>query len=701
MDDFEDKILNLFQSKPFKMFKSKEIARHLEIPQNKYQSLRFVLRSMAMEGRILKYKKNRYGIGTKQAEITGILHVNTQGYGFIIRENGDDIFVSQKNMGIALHKDMVRVRLFATTQGKSLEGEIVGVLKRARTRIVGTFRNGRRYNYVIPDDIKIQRDIIIDFDDSAGALEGQKVVTVIDEWEQNSLHPIGRIVQILGFSDEPGVDVLSILHSFELPVVFPDTVDDTVLKLPQHIPQNEKKRRLDLRGVVTFTIDPVDAKDFDDAVSLEKTASGTYKLGVHIADVSYYVKENESVDKEAAERGTSVYLVDRVVPMLPERLSSDLCSLKEKEERLCFSILMELTPDGELLHHEFKESIIKSNKRFAYEEAQRIIDGLEPSEFKAALMEMLALSKILCQKRVLRGGIDFESEEVQIELDKAGTPVAIKKKPRLDTHRLIEEFMLLANETVARHIGENDGFPFVYRIHEKPDHTSLEELLHLVNLLGFSIKAPKKITPKFLQGLTKKFKSGTNSFIINDALLRTMMKARYSTNNVGHFGLAYKYYTHFTSPIRRYPDLMVHRLLKRYCLKGKPGLNDEESEELEKACIHSTNQEIRAQDAERASVKMKQVEFLQRYIGYKFNGFISRIVKFGFFVRLPEFLIDGLVHFSSMDDYYNYDEKSLTLIGANHRKKYRLGDAITVRVERVDRNENLVDFAVVNEKRKS
>jgi ribonuclease R len=700
MDEIEIKILSLLQSKPFKMFKSKEIARHLDIPQNSYHELRAVLRDMAEEGRLARFKTNRFGAKKKQADVTGILHVNTQGYGFVIREDGQDIFVSQKNMGLALHKDYVRVRLFASTQGKSLEGEIVEVIKRARTNIVGTLRHGRRYDYVVPDDIKIQRDLIIPPDNKAGALEGQKVVAVIEEWENSSLNPVGKIIQVLGFSDHPGVDVLSILHAFDLPDTFPEYVIKAVDKIPSAIPAKEAKRRLDLRDIVTFTIDPIDAKDFDDAVSCVRLANGHFHLGVHIADVSYYVSEMNPVDIEAAERGTSVYLVDRVVPMLPEKLSNELCSLKENEEKLCLSVLMELAPDGELVNYDFHETLIKSRKRFNYEQAHRIMQGEEESDYKPVLMDMLTLSKALIRRRKLRGGVDFQSEEIQIDLDEKGVPVGIRKRERLDSHRLVEEFMLLANETVAQHIGAKNDLTFVYRIHEKPEPQNVEELLRLAGVFGIVIKSPKKITPKFFQKLSDQFQTGPLSFVLNDALLHTMMKARYSTQNCGHFGLAYKYYTHFTSPIRRYPDLMVHRLLKRYCIAGKPGLDEEESERLENACIHSTHREIRAQEAERASVKMKQIEFMEKYLSYKFDGIISRIVKFGFFVRVPQFLLDGLVHVSTLeDDYYIYDEQSLTLNGKNHHKKYRLGDSVTVAVERVNRNEHLVDFILVKHKR--
>jgi len=699
--NLEQRIVEFLESDPLRLFKAKDIARKLGVSQSDYQNLRASLRSLARERQILRHPKNQFGIAHKAAEAVGQLRVNSQGYGFVNREDGEDIFISQKNMGVALHKDTVRVRLFATSEGKSAEGQIIEVVERARSKIVGVFRRGRRHCFVVPDDIKLHLDIIIDNADTAGALDGQKVVVEIDVWEHEHLNPTGRVVEVLGFPDSPGVDVLSILHSFELPNTFPHNVLAEAESIPNQIPIVEVSRRLDLRDLTTFTIDPTDAKDFDDAVSLEKLSDGRYRLGVHIADVSYYAQAGSSIDQEAAERGTSVYLVDRVVPMLPEKLSNELCSLREEEDKLCFSALMEITTEGDLISYEIRETIINSNKRLTYEEAQQIIKGKLKSPLAPILQKMYRLSKKLIDKRQKRGSIDFDTLELEVELDDQGAPVKLKRRERLDSHRLIEEFMLLANQTVARHVGVilaqklQTTVPFVYRIHEKPDAVAIAELVQLAGAFGVQVKPPKRITPKYFQSLSAQFQQHPSATVLESALLRAMAKARYSTENAGHFGLAFKHYTHFTSPIRRYPDLLVHRLLKRYSDDGLSASTLPDLKSLEVASKKSSEREIRAQEAERASIKMKQVEYMERHLGDEFQGIISRIVPFGIFVELPEFLLDGLVHISDLvDDYYLFDEKRYSLKGQYRGKVYRLGDVLKVKVSRVSRNERLVDFVL-------
>jgi ribonuclease R len=700
-NSLEAKIADLLAADPLHPLKAREIARKIGVSKNDYQVLRTTLRAMSRDGKILRHPKSRFGIPHKAAEAIGQLRVNSQGYGFVTREEGDDIFISQKNMGVALHKDMVRVRLFAATEGKSPEGQIVEVAERARSTIVGVFRRGKRHGYVVPDDIKLHLDLIIDNADTGGAENGQKVVAEIDQWEHVHLNPTGRIVEVLGFPDERGVDVLSVLHNFELPNTFPEAVLAASDKLADQIPQEEISSRLDLRRLTTFTIDPGNAKDFDDAVSLEKLANGNYRLGVHIADVSYYVAEGGIIDKEAIERGTSVYLVDRVVPMLPEKLSNELCSLKEGKNKLCYSVLMELSPTAELISYELRQTIINSKKRLTYEEAQEIIEGKLKSPLSPILQDMYRLSKKMIAKRESRGSIDFETLELEVILDESGHPVQLKKRQRMDSNRLVEEFMLLANETVAHHVGVKMAqqyvttFPFVYRIHEKPDALSVKELVQLAAAFKIQVKPPQRITPKYFQKLSLEFQQHPATTILEGALLRSMAKARYSTDNVGHFGLAYKHYTHFTSPIRRYPDLIVHRLLKKYGDNDNPAANRPTPKSLEEICKKSTEREIRAQEAERASIKMKQVEYMERHLGETFRGIISRIVPFGIFVELPEFLLDGLVHISDLqDDYYLFDEKQYSLKGRHHGKVYRLGDKLKIKVSRVNRNERLIDFVL-------
>ncbi len=697
MENLDKKVLELLKSEPSRTFKTKQISRSLGLPQSSYHALRATIRQMVKEGRILKFTKNKYGVASKSADVTGQLFVNSQGYGFVSRDDGEDIFISQKNMGQALHKDIVQVRLFATSRGKSPEGVITQVLERTRKKIVGTFVQGKHYNYLIPDDLKINQDIIIAPGEEKNAGNGDKVVITIDSWEHKQLNPVGKVVELLGSPENPGVDISSLIHHFELPAEFPNKILREADSYNDVIPEEEINRRLDLRSLTVFTIDPADAKDFDDAVSLEKLGNGNLRLGVHIADVSYYVKENGIPDQEAADRGTSVYLVDRVIPMLPERISNVLCSLVQGRDRLCYSVLLELSPSADVMNYDIRETVINSSKRLSYREAQDILNGKTDSILRPVLLEMRMLSKRLVEKRTARGSVDFESLEVEVVLDKEGKPVSLRRKERLDTNRLIEEFMLLANETVAKHVADKmqnqygEKLPFIYRVHEKPDQKKINEFILTARVFGFKVVPPKRFTSKFFQKIAKQFQAHPAAAVLEDTLIRTMMKARYSTENIGHFGLAYKYYTHFTSPIRRYPDLMVHRLLKKYQHGNFAG---PDKKDLKTKCNVSTEREIRAQEAERASIKLKKAEYMERHLGDEFTGVIARMVPFGFFVEIPELLVDGLVHVTSLDDYYVWDEKNFSFVGKNNRKKYKLGDTVRVRVSHVDRNERIIDFVL-------
>ncbi|MDZ7339115.1 MAG: ribonuclease R [candidate division KSB1 bacterium] len=705
-EDFTAQVEALLSQQPQRTFKAKEIARRLGVSQDRYQFLRAALRQLVATGAIVKYPRNRYGKGRSAQEVTGVLRVKTQGYGFVVRDDGgEDVFISERNMGLALHQDRVRVRLFAQTRGRSPEGKVVEVLARARQNIVGTYKRGRKYGFVVPDELKIPHDIYVHDADAMGAQPGQKVVVQIVNWEHEKLNPEGHIVEVLGFPDQTGVDVLSVARAFDLSESFPPEVEEEAASLPADIPAEELARRLDLRQRVLFTIDPPDAKDFDDAVSLESLDNGHLLLGVHIADVSWYVTPGGAIDREARRRGTSVYLVDRAIPMLPERLSSQLCSLVPDQDRLAYSVLMELTPAGDLVQYQFRESVIRSRRRYTYEEVQELLDGARSDQFAPVLQEMRALSRSLIAKRQRRGSVDLDAPEVQVILDSAGRPVEIRPRPRLDSHRLIEEFMLLANETVARHVGvflrrQEDGQlepPFVYRIHEKPDRQKMNEFLSFAAAFGVVVQEPPRLTPRFFQKLLTQVTGLDAEPIIRDAMLRAMMKARYSTENVGHFGLAYKHYTHFTSPIRRYPDLMVHRLLKEYQHhQAKEVALGVDRDALEADCRLASEREVVAQEAERESVKMKQVEYMAGHIGDVYKGVISRIVPFGIFVELTTLLVEGLIHITELgDDYYVHDPVRHAMIGQRRGRVFRVGDTVTVRVARVDENQRLIDFALV------
>ncbi len=687
------KILQLINSKPYKTFRAKEIAQTLSVSKQEYQALRDLLKKMGREGAIFKFKKNRYISKSNTPEVEGILHVKSQGYGFVLREDEKDVFISKKNMGAALHKDLVRVRLFAHSRGENPEGQVIRVVERARTRLVGTFHFGRGYGYVIPDDLKIHSDILVNPDETLQPQEGEKVVIAIDEWKHEHLNPFGHIIEILGFADEPGVDVVSILYEHEIDSVFPADVVKEAESIPAAIPKAEIDSRKDLREMDIFTIDPKDAKDFDDAVSLEKLENGNRRLGVHIADVSHYVRENSALDKEALNRGTSVYLVDRVVPMLPEYLSNKICSLVPNEDRLTYSVFVELDQRLKVVGYDIMPSVICSKKRYTYEQVEDIILKGKKDSFAGALRAMHDFAQKL---RTARNSIDLESIEVAIELDEKGTPITIYPKERLKSHELIEEVMLLANKVVARHAGvslakaHDKAFPFVYRVHEKPNQEKVQELVSLARAFGFNVPYPKRVNSAFYRKLSNLFKNRSATATLQEALIRSMMKAKYTTENSGHFGLQFQYYTHFTSPIRRYPDLLVHRLLKKYIAPPFQFIRDDV---LQTMCQTSNEMEVRAMEAERASVKLKQAEYMEKHVGDEFDGIISRLVDFGVFVHIPSLLVDGLVHVSDLeDDYYVHEENEYSLVGVHSGRVYKLGDAIRIRVSRVSRNERIIDF---------
>lgn len=701
--DISAEVLALLARAPKRRFKAVELSRELNLAREGYLELRKTLRRLVQEGALVKVQKNRFALAGHSPVVTGLLRVNSQGFGFVTRDDGgEDVFIGAKQMASALHRDRVSVRLFATRQGERPEGEVTGILDRGRDRIVGTFRWGRKYAYAVPDDIKIQTDVILPDPEESGAEEGQKVVVVIDRWPSPHQNPEGHITHVLGHPGDPGVDILSIVHGFSLDPEFPEEVEGEARALGRGVPPEEYRRRLDCRDWLIFTIDPVDARDFDDAVSLRTLENGHLELGVHIADVSHYVAPGGAIDREAEERGTSVYLVDRVIPMLPEHLSNNLCSLVQGEEKLCYSVLMELTPSGSLVGHSLHESIIRSSRRLTYEEAQALINAAGEDPISQQLVRMGELAEALIRRRDQRGSIDFESQEVQVVLDERGHPTELRRRERLASHRLIEEFMLLANETVARHVGVEmaaegiEAPPFVYRIHEKPDRDDVADLLKLLANFGIVQTAPKRITPHYFQKLGSVIRRHPAAVVLQDAMLRTMMKARYSTENLGHFGLAYSHYTHFTSPIRRYPDLLVHRLLKAYTSGASAGEIAPLTERLDEQCREASENEVRAAEAERASIKLKQIEYMEGHLGEEHAGFISRIVPFGLFVTLPELLIDGLVHISDLgDDYYLREPSGYRLVGQHTGRAYALGDKVRVRISRVDRNERLVDFVLV------
>lgn len=640
--------------------------------------------------------------------MTGTLSVNRKGFGFVrIEGMEEDLYISPKNMHTALHGDVVAVVPFARSSSHRrggeedrVEGEVVEIVQRTLTRVVGRLQQSRAFHFVVPDDQRIGRDIYVAEEDRGGARHGDKVVVELLLWVDEALNPEGKILEVLGAAGDPRVEALSVAHALGLPMHFPAEVLRQAEKLDARIPADEITQRLDYRNVVCVTIDPEDARDFDDAVSFEPLENGLTRVGVHIADVSHYVREGTALDKEALERGTSVYLVNEVIPMLPERLSNDLCSLRPDVDRLTFSAIMDVNPNGKVENYRITPSIIHSARRFTYEEVEEILQR-KRGEHADMLLALHGLAQILLRRRRRNGSIDFDTPEAKFAFDEQGLPSAIIKKVRLEAHRLIEECMLLANKTVAKDIArarkEERAKPFIYRVHDVPEPSRIVDLAQFVKQFGFSLNTQGGVTQKSLQKLLDGVKGSEVENVITEVALRSMAKAVYSEKNIGHYGLAFKYYTHFTSPIRRYPDLMVHRLLKEYQGNLGPDRYDQLVKRIPLICKQSSDRERVAVDAERQSVKVMQVEYMKRHIGDEFDGVIGGVTSFGLFVEVNDLLVEGMIRVRDLaDDYYLFDEKQHSLRGRSRGKVFRLGDKVRVRVMDVSLEERQINFEILD-----
>jgi ribonuclease R len=692
--------------KAYKPLTLDELAVAMNVPEEEKEAFARLLDEMEAEGRIVQTRTKRYGVPERFNLVRGTLQGTSKGFGFVIPDTPGraDLYVHANDMNGAMDGDLVLARVHKVGRdGRRAEGEVVRILKRGREKIVGTFNKVSSYfGFVIPDDKRIPTDIFIAPEYQMNARDGQKVVV--------KLHNItgrhsaeGEIVEILGFKNDPGVDILAIIRKHGLPEAFPEEVLREAEAIPDTISEAEVKGRRDLRGRRMVTIDGEDAKDLDDAVSVERLDNGNVLLGVHIADVSYYVKEGSALDREAYERGCSVYLVDRVIPMLPKRLSNGICSLNPKVDRLTMTCDMEIDSEGNVVRYEIYPSVIRTAERMTYTAVKRIVVDEDPEliERYKSLVEdfrlMADLAMILRRKRIRRGAIDFNFAEAKIIVDEKGKPVDVVKRPRTIAEQLIEEFMLAANETVAEHFFRLE-VPFVYRIHENPDTEKLKAFFEFVTTFGYKVKGrPDKVKPQALQALLEQVSGTPEEHVISTVMLRSMKQAKYAAECVGHFGLAAPFYTHFTSPIRRYPDLLIHRIIREVLEKGSLSVDriDQLNAFLPDAAQQSSVRERLAVEAERETQNLKAAEYMMDKIGEEYEGIISGVTSFGLFVQLPN-TIEGLVHISYLtDDYYYYDEKAYALIGDRMGRVFRIGDKVRVRVSGVNIDERKIDFELL------
>ena len=704
---FVKSVMEVFLSNPLSKFNYIQVSARLGVSDNASKELvRSIIEQLTKSGELEESKQGTYQLN-KQSEkfphkgtayMTGTIDMKQTGKAYVIPvDKSEDIFISPTSTAHSLHGDKVKVLLFPRRKGKKTEGQVVEILKRNKKQFVGTIEVSRNFAFLIPDNPSMPVHIFIPLTHLNGAKNGQKVVAEITEWPPQSENPFGEIKHVLGMPGNNDVEMDSILAEFEFPLFFSPASEQEAEQFPVGIPQEEIRNRKDFRDVFTITIDPADAKDFDDAISLKKLQNGNWEIGVHIADVSYYVKPGTAIDKEAYVRGTSIYLVDRVIPMLPERLSNQLCSLQPDKDRLCFSAVFEMDENAGILNEWFGKTIIHSNRRFNYDEVQEIIESGKGDHAEEILIFNKLATK-LREERFRKGSFNFETQEVRFKLDPKGKPVEIYLREMKDANKLIEDFMLLANRKVAEWVGKKKGNTdpktFVYRVHDSPVPEKLENFTQFIAKLGYKINfTNRKSLAESFNRLFDQIKGKGEENMVETIAVRTMAKAFYTTTNIGHYGLSFPYYTHFTSPIRRYPDLMVHRLLQEYLSKGK----STNREEYESKCDHSSEMERKAESAERMSVKYKQAEFMVDKVGQIFDGLVSGVSKWGIFVEIVGTKCEGMIRLRDMnDDFYYLDEENYQVIGSRKGQQYKLGGKVKIKVKKVDLPRKQMDFVLVN-----
>lgn len=681
--------------------KLKELAILLQVPKDQRRELKAIMDSLEAEGKVHVSKKGKYTKGEAK-HIVGTYQAHARGFGFVVVEGEDeDIFISEDDTNGAFHGDQVEVTIKSAPDGKRREGKIVRILSHGTTRLVGYFQKNKNFGFVIPDNQRFIKDVFVPLERSKGAVTGHKVVVELTKYGGENKKPEGKIVEILGHINDPGTDIMSIVKGYDLPVEFPEKVLNQAERVAKDVSTADMAGRMDIRDWQMVTIDGEDAKDLDDAISLTKEGEN-YKLGVHIADVTNYVQEKSALDREAYKRGTSVYLVDRVIPMLPHILSNGICSLNAGEDRLALSCIMTINDKGNVVDYKIAETVICVDRRMTYTSVKRILEEQDEEECKkyeelVPMFQMMEkLAGILREKRKKRGSIDFDFPETKIVLDENGKPLELKPYDRNVATKIIEDFMLLANETVAEHYFWQE-IPFVYRTHEQPDEEKIQKLAIFINNFGHSMHiANNAVRPKEIQKLLAKVEGTAEEAMISRLALRSMKQAKYTPENTGHFGLATTYYCHFTSPIRRYPDLQIHRIIKED-LRGRMNENRREHYEkiLSEVTKNCSERERLAEEAERETVKLKKVEYMEAHIGEVFEGVISSITKWGIYVELPN-TIEGLVHVTNMrDDHYNYVEERFEMVGEHTRKVYKLGQTVFVTATGADKLQRTIDFELV------